>query len=175
MLLRENPIWMYCPWCFRSMQQARWLLSTITGHYGLLLADYYTHFTSPIRRYVQISCPPYDSGLLKPFLRKWRVSIWASDSRDCKPSLLIRERERASCVPSRQSAVEAMKKLSSITEEHSAGEEYDAVVSSIVKFGSLLNCQTRSKVWFTLLIWILPILRTGFDSPWGEIREQPSV
>lgn len=109
----------------RSMQQARYSEHN-HGHYGLG-AEYYTHFTSPIRRYPDL--------LVHRMVREYgqlteeKVAHFdqvipgiAKEASSLERRAIDAERE-----------VEAMKKAEYMAEY--VGEEFDGVVSSVVKFG----------------------------------------
>ncbi|VTS12916.1 ribonuclease R [Streptococcus pseudoporcinus] len=109
----------------RSMQQARYS-ETNHGHYGLA-ADYYTHFTSPIRRYPDL--------LVHRMIREYSQAT--EDKRD-HFAMIIPELASSSSRLERRAIdaeriVEAMKKAEYM-EEH-IGETFDGIVSSVVKFG----------------------------------------
>ncbi|MBF0787894.1 MULTISPECIES: ribonuclease R [unclassified Streptococcus] len=109
----------------RSMQQARYSEHN-HGHYGLG-ADYYTHFTSPIRRYpdllVHRMVREY-STVTPEVVAHFEASIpaIAKQTSNLERRAIDAERE-----------VEAMKKAEYMQEF--VGQEFDGVVSSIVKFG----------------------------------------
>ena len=108
----------------RSMQQARYSEHN-HGHYGLA-AEFYTHFTSPIRRYPDLLVHRMvrDYGHSKEIAEHFEQVIpdIASQSSSRERRAIEAERE-----------VEAMKK-SEFMEEF-VGEEFDGIVSSVVKFG----------------------------------------
>lgn len=109
----------------RSMQQARYS-ETNHGHYGLA-ADYYTHFTSPIRRYPDL--------LVHRMIREYTQV--AEDKRD-HFAMVIPELASSSSRLERRAIdaeriVEAMKKAEYM--EEYIGETFEGIISSVVKFG----------------------------------------
>lgn len=110
----------------RSMQQARYDEQN-QGHYGLA-ADYYTHFTSPIRRYpdlmVHRMMRDYSSKAIEERAQHFEgiVSDVANQSSRLERRAIEAERE-----------VEAMKKAEFM--QDFVGETFDGIVSSVVKFG----------------------------------------
>ncbi|MEW4353444.1 ribonuclease R [Streptococcus pneumoniae] len=108
----------------RSMQQARYSEHN-HGHYGLA-AEYYTHFTSPIRRYPDLLVHRMvrDYGKSKEVDTHFEQVIpeIASQSSSRERRAIEAERE-----------VEAMKKAEYM--EEFVGQEFDGVISSVVKFG----------------------------------------
>ncbi|MFU2180677.1 ribonuclease R [Streptococcus pluranimalium] len=110
----------------RSMQQARYSEHN-HGHYGLA-AEYYTHFTSPIRRYPDL--------LVHRMIREY--SQGATPEKQEHFATVVPELATSSSQLERRAIdaeriVEAMKKAEYM-EEH-VGEVFDGVVASVVKFG----------------------------------------
>mgnify|MGYP002753709390 CR=1 FL=1 len=108
----------------RSMQQARYSEHN-HGHYGLA-ADYYTHFTSPIRRYPDL--------LVHRMIRDYgRSKEIAEHFEQVIPEIATQSSNRERRAIEAEREVEAMKKAEYM--EEFVGEEFDGVVSSVVKFG----------------------------------------
>ena len=108
----------------RSMQQARYSEHN-HGHYGLA-AEYYTHFTSPIRRYPDL--------MVHRMVREYGKSQEVAEHfEQVLPDIASQSSSRERRAIDAEREVEAMKKAEYM--EDFVGEEYDAVVSSVVKFG----------------------------------------
>ncbi|WP_125707350.1 ribonuclease R [Companilactobacillus zhongbaensis] len=117
----------------RSMQQARYSDEAL-GHFGLA-AKYYTHFTSPIRRYpdliVHRMIHEYaEFGFTDKEKDKWKEKL--SPIADHTSS-----RERKSIDAER--AVDDLKKTEYMADK--VGEEFDAVVSSVTSFGMFIQLE----------------------------------
>ena len=118
----------------RSMKQAVYQTENI-GHFGLA-AEYYCHFTSPIRRYPDL--------LVHRMLRQWMAEPYLNER--AKEELLDKlevmaehssERERAAAEAER--ATVELKKCEYM-QEH-IGEEFDGVVSSVTSYGMFVELE----------------------------------
>lgn len=111
----------------RSMKRARYTTEN-TGHFGLA-AKYYTHFTSPIRRYPDLQIHRIIKENLRGRLNENRIShyeeILPEVARKCS------EHERSAEEAERQ--VTKMKKAEYMRAR--IGEEYDGVISGVTKWG----------------------------------------
>lgn len=109
----------------RSMQQARYSENN-HGHYGLA-AEYYTHFTSPIRRYPDL--------LVHRMIHDYTQAT--EDKRDHFAQVIPELASSSSRLERRaidaERVVEAMKKAEYM--EEYVGDEFDGIVASVVKFG----------------------------------------
>ncbi|HEM6073113.1 ribonuclease R [Streptococcus suis] len=109
----------------RSMQQARYSEHN-HGHYGLG-AEFYTHFTSPIRRYPDL--------LVHRMVRDYghNPAEKAEHFEQVIPELAKSSSSLERRAIEAEREVEAMKKAEFMQEF--VGQEFDGVVSSVVKFG----------------------------------------
>lgn len=109
----------------RSMQQARYSEHN-HGHYGLG-AEFYTHFTSPIRRYPDL--------LVHRMVREYghNPAEKAEHFEQVIPELAKSSSSLERRAIEAEREVEAMKKAEFMQEF--VGQEFDGVVSSVVKFG----------------------------------------
>lgn len=109
----------------RSMQQARYSEHN-HGHYGLG-AEFYTHFTSPIRRYPDL--------LIHRMVREYghNPAEKAEHFEQVVPELAKSSSSLERRAIDAEREVEAMKKAEFMQEF--VGQEFDGVVSSVVKFG----------------------------------------
>lgn len=118
----------------RSMKQAVYQTENI-GHFGLA-AEFYCHFTSPIRRYPDL--------LVHRMLRQWMAEPYINER--AKEELLDKlevmaehssERERAAAEAER--ATVELKKCEYM-QEH-IGEEFDGIVSSVTSYGMFVELE----------------------------------
>ncbi len=114
----------------RSMQQARYSEHN-HGHYGLA-AEFYTHFTSPIRRYPDL--------LVHRMIREYSKNS-SQEVQDhfaqVVPELATSSSNLERRAIDAERVVESMKKAEYM-EEH-VGEEFDGIVSSVAKFGLFIE------------------------------------
>lgn len=114
----------------RSMQQARYSEDNF-GHYGLA-AEYYTHFTSPIRRYpdliVHRLIRSYGQDPSEANQTYWENELPEIADHSSKMERRAVEAERE---------VDAMKKAEYMMDK--VGEEFEGIISSVVKFGLFIE------------------------------------
>ena len=116
----------------RSMAKARYDAQN-KGHFGLG-ADFYCHFTSPIRRYPDLVCH-----------RMIKASLHGKDfdSRTIRFTAEAAEQSSERELEAMDAEREAVKLKICEYMENRLGEEYDAVISSVTSFGffaELSNC-----------------------------------
>ncbi len=116
----------------RSMQKAVYSEHNI-GHYGLA-SKYYTHFTSPIRRYPDTTV----HRLLRTYIFNNRMDKGTKDYWEHKLPALCehvsqKERDAISC----EREVDDMKKAEYMMKH--IGEEYEGIVSSVLNFGMFVE------------------------------------
>jgi len=112
----------------RSLQQAKYYPESI-GHFGLS-TDYYTHFTSPIRRYPDLIV----HRLIRTYLVQGDVSKettfkWAQAMDEIADHTSDRERRAVDA----ERDTDALKKAQFMSDK--IGEEFEGMVSSITNFG----------------------------------------
>ena len=118
----------------RSMKQARYDHESL-GHFGLA-AEFYTHFTSPIRRYPDL--------VIHRIIREVIVDGGLSDARFERLAARMEdiarqssERERAAVEAERET--EALKKAEFMLDK--IGEEFDGIISSVTSFGMFVELE----------------------------------
>ncbi|MEL3962209.1 ribonuclease R [Lysinibacillus endophyticus] len=112
----------------RSMQQAKYYPESI-GHFGLS-TDFYTHFTSPIRRYPDLIV----HRLIRTYLIEGDVSKettfkWGQVMDEIADHTSERERRAVDA----ERDTDALKKAQYMSDK--IGEEFEGIVSSITNFG----------------------------------------
>ncbi|MBD0383953.1 ribonuclease R [Paenibacillus sedimenti] len=112
----------------RSMKQARYDSQSV-GHFGLA-AEFYSHFTSPIRRYPDLIIhrvirEVLESGTLLDQRHEYLTSRMDDIARQSS------ERERVAVEAERET--EALKKAEFMLDK--VGEEFEGIISSVTNFG----------------------------------------
>lgn len=115
----------------RSLRQARYS-PECSGHFGLA-AQYYSHFTSPIRRYPDLQIHRIMKEQLNNKLNKKRQEqlVNTVDYASTQSS----ERERAADLAER----DVKDYYKAVYMEDKVGEEFDGVVSSVTSFGMFIE------------------------------------
>ena len=115
----------------RSMKQARYTTEN-TGHFGLA-AKYYTHFTSPIRRYPDLQIHRIIKENLRGRLTKERIMHYEKILPEVAAQCSARER----LAEETEREVVKMKKAEYMRAR--IGEEYEGVISGVTKWGAYVE------------------------------------
>ncbi|GIP34256.1 ribonuclease R [Paenibacillus sp. J2TS4] len=118
----------------RSMKQARYDAESL-GHFGLS-AEFYSHFTSPIRRYPdliihRIIREVLDQGVLSDKRTEYLASRMEDIARQSS------ERERVAVEAERET--DALKKAEYMLDK--VGEEFEGIISSVTNFGMFIELE----------------------------------
>lgn len=112
----------------RSMKQAKYDPQSI-GHFGLS-TEFYTHFTSPIRRYPDLIVHRLiRTYLLNNKLNQQTLNRW----KDKLPEIARHTSEMERVAVDAEREVDDLKKAEYMQDK--IGEEYDGVISSVTNFG----------------------------------------
>ncbi|MEW9122441.1 MAG: ribonuclease R [Thermotaleaceae bacterium] len=115
----------------RSLKQAKYSAEN-SGHFGLA-AEYYCHFTSPIRRYPDLQIHRIIKEALKGKITGKRVEKLKKIVQNAAEQSSDRERV----------AVEAERETDDLKKtefmSHHIGEEFDGIISSVVSFGMFIE------------------------------------
>lgn len=114
----------------RSMQQAKYDDHPI-GHFGLAAKDY-THFTSPIRRYPDLTVHRLIRFYLENGINEESKEVY----RDKLPEITKHSSEMERRAIDAERETDDLKKAEYMADH--VGEEFDAVVSSVTKFGMFI-------------------------------------
>ena len=117
----------------RSMKRARYTTEN-TGHFGLA-AKYYTHFTSPIRRYPDLQIHRIIKENLRGRLNEERTAHYAEILP--KAAAQCSDRERRADEAERE--VVKMKKAEYMRERF--GEEFEGVISGVTRWGMYVELE----------------------------------
>ncbi|WKA55965.1 ribonuclease R [Planococcus shixiaomingii] len=116
----------------RSMQQAKYSAESL-GHFGLS-TEFYTHFTSPIRRYPDLVVHRLIRAyIINKDLSKATIMHWEANMDDIAEH--TSERERRAVEAERDT--DALKKAQYMQDK--IGEEFDGVISSVTNFGLFIE------------------------------------
>lgn len=116
----------------RSMQQAKYYPESL-GHFGLS-TDFYTHFTSPIRRYPDLIV----HRLIRTYLVEGDISAPTQEKWNSKLTNIAEHSsnmERRSVEAERET--DELKKAEYMLDK--IGEEYDGIISSVTNFGMFVE------------------------------------
>ena len=111
----------------RSMKQAKYTTECM-GHFGLA-ANYYTHFTSPIRRYPDLQIPRIIKENLHGGLTKKRIAHYEK----ILPEVAIWTSSRERLADEAERETDKAKKVQFM--ERHIGEEFTGVISGISNYG----------------------------------------
>ncbi|GAB6991913.1 ribonuclease R [Paenibacillus pini] len=119
----------------RSMKQAKYAAET-SGHFGLA-AEYYSHFTSPIRRYPDLAIHRVIREVIenKNVLSDKRQEYLAARMPDIAQQ--SSERERVAVEAERDT--DQLKKAEFMLDK--VGEDFDGIISSVTSFGMFIELE----------------------------------
>ncbi len=118
----------------RSMQQAKYYAESL-GHFGLS-TEFYTHFTSPIRRYPDLIVHRLiRTYLINGDVSKPTVAHWEAVMDEIADHTSGRERRAVDA----ERDTDSLKKAQFMADK--IGEEFDGIVSSVTNFGMFIELQ----------------------------------
>ncbi|SDC27728.1 RNAse R [Pelagirhabdus alkalitolerans] len=118
----------------RSMKQAKYDPESV-GHFGLA-TDFYTHFTSPIRRYPDLIVHRLiRTYLINKKLDKATQNKWSSQL----PEIAKHTSERERVAVDAERETDDLKKAEYMQDK--VGEEFDGVISSVTGFGIFVELE----------------------------------
>src|SRR5690625_2727621 len=118
----------------RSMKQAKYDPQGI-GHFGLA-TEFYTHFTSPIRRYPDLTVHRLiRTYLIKKEMNHQIIDKWKEDM----PDIARHSSEAERTAVDAERDVDDMKKAEYMLDK--IGEEYTGVISSVTSFGMFVELE----------------------------------
>lgn len=117
----------------RSMKRARYTTEN-TGHFGLA-AKYYTHFTSPIRRYPDLQIHRIIKESLRGRLNEDRTAHYA----EILPKAAVQCSDRERRADEAEREVIKMKKAEYMRERF--GEEFEGVISGVTRWGMYVELE----------------------------------
>ncbi|MFZ5965729.1 MAG: ribonuclease R [Bacillota bacterium] len=117
----------------RSLKQARYSPEN-SGHFGLA-AEYYSHFTSPIRRYPDLQIHRIIKETLQGKLTGKRIEKLKGIV--AKAAEQSSDRERVAVEAERET--DDLKKTEYMT--HHIGEEFDGIIGSVTSFGMFIELE----------------------------------
>ncbi|MFS0863967.1 ribonuclease R [Fredinandcohnia sp. 179-A 10B2 NHS] len=116
----------------RSMKQAKYDPESV-GHFGLS-TDFYTHFTSPIRRYPDLIV----HRLIRTYLINGKVdNETQSKWKEKLPEIADHSSNMERRAVEAEREVDSMKKAEYMMDK--IGEEYDGIISSVTNFGMFVE------------------------------------
>ncbi len=116
----------------RSMNQAQYSNKNV-GHFGLGFS-HYTHFTSPIRRYPDLIVHRLAKSILYPKYKNMRMT---EDDLATAGTMLSSCEQRSTKAERQLISIKKARFISKFV-----GEEFDGVISSVVKFGVFVLLRT---------------------------------
>ena len=116
-----------CRLALRSMKQAKYTIEN-TGHFGLA-AKYYTHFTSPIRRYPDLQI----HRIIKENLRGQLAGRRISHYEELLPQVAVQSSSLERRADEAEREVEKLKKVEYMSRFR--GKEFDGVISGVTNWG----------------------------------------
>lgn len=116
----------------RSMQQAKYYPESL-GHFGLS-TDFYTHFTSPIRRYPDTIV----HRLIRTYLIEGKLDQATREKWDARlPEIAEHSSKMERRAVDAERETDELKKAEYM--EDKIGEEYDGIISSVTNFGMFVE------------------------------------
>ncbi|MCH1625750.1 ribonuclease R [Fredinandcohnia quinoae] len=116
----------------RSMKQAKYDPESV-GHFGLS-TDFYTHFTSPIRRYPDLIV----HRLIRTYLIQGKVdNSTLSKWKEMLPNIAEHSSNMERRAVEAERETDSMKKAEYMVDK--IGEEYDGIISSVTNFGMFVE------------------------------------
>lgn len=115
----------------RSMKQAKYDVEPL-GHYGLA-ADYYSHFTSPIRRYPDLIL----HRLIRSYAEDGKGAAQKDKWNSLLPEIAIQSSKMERRAVDAERETDALKKTEYMVDK--VGETYHGIIGSVLRFGLFIE------------------------------------